>query len=143
MLVGQIIPHRNLFVVYIIIAAGLVMCMLPSVIHIVKKPSRSECIIGFYLKWDKVADPSYVRNSMVLPSGSQRIEALKALMLSLDGSRLYLQFAPDCHKKQQMAASLVSFWRSQGLDIPEFEGINEPIIPSTETIDVQGPFCDN
>ena len=105
------------------------------------RPARSECIVGFSLDWSKVkADRHEVRNSLYIgPEGRQRIVALAATAINRDGTRLYLQFRRDCEKKQEMAAEVMRFWRSKGLDLPTFERINEPIAPSPDTIEVWGP----
>ncbi len=105
-----------------------------------ERPTRSECIIGFTMDWSKVkADRNDVRNSMFWPEGSQRIEPLAGTAISLDGTRLYLQFAHDCDDKEEMAEALMAYWRAEGLDLPKFARIDEPIVPSTETIDQRGP----
>jgi hypothetical protein len=110
------------------------------VISAVQKPTRTECIIGFNLDWSDVrANRSDVRNALDRPFGQNRIEALAAMFISRDGLRLYLQFAHNCHEKQQMANALIAFWRSQGLDLPRFVRIEDPIVPSPSTIDVRGP----
>jgi len=105
-------------------------------------PTRSECIIGFNLDWSEVvADHHTVRNSFGdRPAGEQRIRALAAMTISVDGTRIYLQFKMECEKRLEMAAALIDFWRSEGLDIPVFMRIKDPIIPSPDTIDARGPY---
>lgn len=61
------------------------------------------------------------------------------MAMNSDGTRLYLQFRRDCEKKQEFAAQVMAFWQSMGLDLPQFERIEEPIVPSTDTIEVWGP----
>lgn len=106
-----------------------------------EKPTRSECIAGFRLDWSQVKSNRHdVRNSFAhLPLGSQRIVRITALAISQDGSQLYFQFKNNCEKKAEMAAILIEYWRSEGLDLPRFERIGGTITPSTETIDVRGP----
>jgi hypothetical protein len=105
------------------------------------RPTRSECIIGFRLDWSKVAaDQHAIRNSLGLrPIGDQRIVALSGMAITPDGKELYLQFNRDCDEKAGMAAALIAFWRSEGLDLPVFNRLAEPIVPSTRTMDLKGP----
>jgi hypothetical protein len=107
-----------------------------------EKPTRSECIIGFNMDWSKVKSDRYlVRNSFVhMPPGNRRIARLTSRAMSDDRTRLYFQFAYDCEKQAEMAATLIEYWRSEGLDLPRFERIEGTITPSVQTIDVQGPF---
>jgi hypothetical protein len=109
--------------------------------HADTRPTRSECIIGFRLDWSQVkADRHEVHNALSLgPEGMQKIEARPAIKQSLDGTRLYFQFERNCETKQDLAAGAIAFWRSKGLDLPRFERIEEPIVPSPETIEVWGP----
>ena len=106
-----------------------------------ERPTRSECIVGFALNWAQVkSDPREVRREMYYwrPRHVNAPE-LAGTSMKPDGSRIYLQYRRHCEEKQQMAADLIGFWRSQGLDLPEFERLPEPIIPSTDTIDFRGP----
>ena len=106
------------------------------------KPTRSECIVGFNLDWSQVkSDRNDVLNSFVnWPLGSPRIGRLTAMSISLDGSQIYFQFNKNCYKSDEMAATLIGYWRSKGLDLPRFERIAGTIGPSTQTIDVRGPY---
>jgi hypothetical protein len=104
-----------------------------------QKPTRSECIIGFRLDWSQVKDELASNNAMGSPTGDKRIEALAGMMKSLDGERLYLQFRSDCDRKLEMALRVIDLWRSEGIDLPKFERILDPIMPSTRTIDLRGP----
>ena len=108
----------------------------------VKKPTRSECIIGFNMDWSQVKSDRYdVSNSFVdMPPGNRRIARLTSFAMSDDITQLYFQFSDDCNKKAEMAATLVEYWRSEGLDLPRFERIEGTITPSVQAIDVQGPF---
>lgn len=104
------------------------------------KPSRSECIIGFNLDWSDVrADRRDIANSIAEVNRTQRIDTLAALRFAPHQSVLYLMFKNDCEKKEEMASAQIEIWRENGLDLPAFEQINDPIIPSPRTIDVTGP----
>lgn len=106
------------------------------------KPTRSECIIGFNLDWSNVTgDRHSIRNSFAdRPVEENRIRALVAMMISLDGTRIYFQFKSDCAHKADMAFDLIEFWRSKNSDIPKFSRIKNPIIPSLDTIEFSGPY---
>src|SRR3546814_4254527 len=67
------------------------------------------------------------------------MEALAATMFQAQHTELYLMFKSDCQKKEEMASWLIASWRKQDLNLPEFERIPDPIIPSTKTINVRGP----
>jgi hypothetical protein len=105
------------------------------------RPTRSECLIGYDLDWSKVGtERRVVRNAMAYqPEGDRRIVALAGYGLNLEGTRLYVQFKQDCDKKAEMAAALIAFWESEGLDLPAFNRLAEPIVPSTRTMDPQRP----
>ena len=105
-----------------------------------RKPTRSECMTGYKLDWSSVKDPHEIRNSLNLPHGKQRIEPLIALSISDDGKFFYLLFWHDCRRKWQMSNNLIDYWRSEGLDLPKIEAIQEEIIPSTSTIEVKGAY---
>jgi hypothetical protein len=64
---------------------------------------------------------------------------LSGIAISRDGKQLYLQFREDCDRKAELAAALIAVWRSEGLDLPTFVRLPEPILPSTQTIDLEGP----
>jgi len=125
--------------------AGLFLSVVAAAIAIVgytdSRPTRSDCIVGFRLDWSQVkADRHEVRNSLHLGfEGAQRIGTSAAIAISLIGAHVYLQFPRDCDKKEELAAEVIAFWRSKGLDLPRFERIEEPIVPSTKTIEVWGP----
>jgi hypothetical protein len=104
------------------------------------KPTRSECIIGFKLDWSGVkGDPADVRNSWDFRHDDPAWwEVFAGYVISPQGKRLYLQFAKDCDRKAEMAAELIESWRSKHLELPNFERLKEPIIPSPWTIDIQG-----
>jgi hypothetical protein len=105
------------------------------------KPTRSQCIIGFDLEWSAVShDRNEVRNAMDWPTGNEAIESLAAMAISMDGERLYLQFIDECHRKAEMADTLIQYWRSEGLDLPNFERIEDTIVPAPGTIDAEGPY---
>lgn len=65
---------------------------------------------------------------------------LAAMHLKIDGSEIYFQYLRQCEDKQKMASDLISFWRSKNLDLPIFERLAEPIVPSPDTIDRRGPY---
>jgi hypothetical protein len=73
------------------------------------------------------------------PQLLQRIEAFAASTINPDGTRMYLQFKRDCDKKQDLAAQVIAFWQSKSMDLPRFERIDEPIVPSLDTIEATGP----
>ena len=106
------------------------------------RPMRSDCIIGYSLDWTHVgADHYEVRESMfdLLPMHGNT-SSLAAMLLKPDGSEIYFQYLQHCEDKQKMASDLIKFWRSTDLDIPRFERLPEPIIPSPDTIDRSGPY---
>lgn len=105
------------------------------------KPTRSECTIGFRLDWSGVATQhNLVSNEMDGPSGVEKINPLTAMGFTLDHSALFLLFKNDCDRKQEMAANLIDYWRSKGLDLPTFDRISDPITHSPWTIDIRGPY---
>jgi hypothetical protein len=61
------------------------------------------------------------------------------MRINRDGTHLYLQFRRDCERGAALAADVIAYWQSQGLELPHFERINEPIVPSPDTIEVWGP----
>lgn len=123
-----------------VIALSLALAVLP-VADNSAKPTRSECIIGLKLDWSEVeSDPDDVRNSLVRWPLASRVSAFAAMAISLEGDRMYFQFTRNCDEKQLMAAQLMSFWRDQGLELPNFDRIDDPIAPSTRTIDARGPY---
>lgn len=126
---------RNLTVVLIALVVPL-----PSMAN--EKPTRSECIVGYALDWSQVkTDPHDVRGAMFYwrPRHNDAQE-LASMSLRPDGSRLYLQFRNRCEEKEHIAADLIGFWQSKGLDLPTFELLPGPIAPSPDTIDRQGPY---
>jgi hypothetical protein len=106
-----------------------------------QKPTRSECIVGFDLDWSRVVTNRHdILNSLFdKPTIDPKTKVSVAVAVSTNGTRLYLQFRDQCSRKVEMAANLVAFWRSEGLELPVFDPIKGPIIPSPTTIDVQGP----
>jgi hypothetical protein len=132
---------RTLFAVLV---CGLLVFAPPALApvgHADSRPTRSECIVGFRLDWSSVkADRHDVRNSLRMePQLLQRIEAFAASTINPDGTRMYLQFKRDCDKKQDLAAQVIAFWQSKSMDLPRFERIDEPIVPSLDTIEATGP----
>lgn len=112
------------------IAAALAACSVPS-----EKPTRTECIVGYRLDWSGVkADPNDVLNKLWVPPRTNA-----ALVISIDGSRLYLQFRERCYERSERAAALINHWKQSGTTLPEFIRIQADIAPSVETIDVRGP----
>ncbi len=111
----------------------------PALLH---RPTRSECIIGYSVDWSVVkADHNEVRNAFTTTPGGHRLfHALSAMGISDAGDRLYLQFNRDCGNKQNYAEKLINRWKSDGLDIPKFTRIPDPIVPSPKTIDVAGRY---
>jgi hypothetical protein len=112
--------------------------------HAEERPTRSECIIGFYLDWAQVkADRHDVRNAFVLtPEEMQRLyvsHVTFGLAIDAVGSHLYFQFHENCEKKADQADKIISVWRSRGLDLPRFDRMRDPIEPSPDTIDDRGP----
>ena len=107
-----------------------------------QKPTRSECIIGYALDWTGVdPDPYDALETMSRVRIEHRKNPLLAGMsVRSGGSKLYLQYKSRCENKEQMATELIRFWRSQDLDLPEFEQLPDPIRPSPDTIDRQGPY---
>ena len=106
-----------------------------------RKPTRSECIIGYALDWTGVkTDAHQVRLTMSdWFQGHEKVGSLAGMTMKPDGSRLYLQYGNRCENKQQMATNLIEYWRSQELDLPAFERLPDPITPSPHTIDLKGP----
>jgi hypothetical protein len=126
---------------YRILAIAFSTCLIASTTTAATKPTRSECIIGFNLNWSSVKNPDDVRNSMGHWSLEvHKVEPLGAMVFSFDGSRLYFQYQSDCDNKTHMAAAVIAYWHAQGLDLPGFERIADPIQPSPREIDVQGPY---
>lgn len=104
------------------------------------KPTRSECIIGFRLDWSQVPiDRRDIANAIAETNRTERIETLAGLAFQASHSELYLMFRSGCEAKAQLASEQIDRWRRKGLNLPDFEQIQDPIIPSTETIDIQGP----
>lgn len=107
-----------------------------------ERPLRSDCIIGYALDWTHVNTDQYeVRESMFdLLSMHGDAPKLAAMHLKIDGSEIYFQYLQQCEDKQKMASDLIVFWRSKGLDLPVFERLPDPIVPSPDTIDRRGPY---
>ncbi len=104
------------------------------------KPTRSECTIGFRVDWTNVVTQhNLVHNEMFDLLRTTKTTSLAAMGFDESSSRLYMLFKSDCGKKREMAADLIDFWHSKGLDLPTFERIPDPIIHSPSTIDVRGP----
>ncbi len=107
-----------------------------------QKPTRSECIIGYDLDWTGVkADPYDALETMSrLRIEHQKSKRLAGMSVRSGGAKIYLQFKSRCESKEQMATELIRFWRSQDLDLPDFERLPDPIKPSPDTIDRRGPY---
>jgi hypothetical protein len=119
------------------LAAALCVALAASAVS--AKPTRSECIAAFQLDWAPVrSDQADVLNALEWPRGAARIKPLTAMGVSLDRRLLYLQFLENCERKWEMAYALIRHWRSLGLDLPKFERVNTPVVPSPWTIDVKG-----
>ena len=73
------------------------------------------------------------------PYGDERLGPLAGMTATPDGSQIYLQYRRHCDRKQEFAVLLMDFWRSEGIDLPRFQRLPEPIEPSPGTIDIQGP----
>lgn len=118
--------------------------MISSVIFIaiesknLKKPSRSDCIIGFELDWSHVRNTNQTRNSMTLPIGKRRVKEIAARSLELDGSRIYFQSSKLCADKQRQAESVIRYWHDEGLDLPKFSKIQREISLNEPPIQVSG-----
>ncbi len=107
-----------------------------------ERPTRSECIVGYTLDWSSVgSDPYTVREEMFdwLPSHRDTAN-LAAMVVKPDGSQIFLQYLARCGERRQMASDLIGYWRSKGLDLPRFQRLPEPILPSPDTIDRRGPY---
>ncbi len=102
-------------------------------------PSRSACIVGFTMDWSGVkADPHAVRNAFTAtPNWTRPIKSLTGMTIP-DASHIYFQFSRDCDKKEMLARGLIAIWRNMGIDVPRFDRIPDPVIPSTDTIDIRG-----
>lgn len=127
--------HRTNF----ILASAIALAALPVLAEI--KPSRSECIIGFRLDWSEVsADRRDVTNSMAVVNRTERVDSLAGLQFGRDQSELYLIFKNDCERKEKLALEQIAYWRKADLELPRFDRIEDPIVPSTKTIDIGGPY---
>jgi hypothetical protein len=103
------------------------------------KPTRSECIAAFQLDWSSVqSNQADVLNALEWPRGTARIKPLTAMAVSPDRRHLYLQFLENCERKWEMADALFLHWHSLRLDLPKFERVKTPVVPSPWTIDVKG-----
>ncbi|WP_340115960.1 hypothetical protein [Pelagibius sp. 7325] len=79
-------------------------------------------------------------NSIAAANRALADETLAGLMFQKHHSELYLIFRADCENKAAKAATLFDGWRENGIELPDLARIPDPIIPSTQTLDVQGPF---
>jgi len=105
------------------------------------KPSRSECIVGYRLDWSNLhKNRGDVANSIAAANRPLADETLAGLMFQKHHSELYLIFRTGCENKVAKAAKLFDGWREKGIDLPDFARIPDPIIPSTRTLDIQGPY---
>jgi hypothetical protein len=105
------------------------------------KPARSECIIGYKMDFSGLkAHHADITNAMTDYFGRPGWEEVFPgfAISGVHGDRLYLQYDHDCDKKVELAAKLIEMWRTEGLALPKFERLKEPIIPSPWTIDLQG-----
>jgi hypothetical protein len=111
-----------------------------------QKPTRSECIVGFRMGWPSYGAQEDIINAMAdaWPKGAEKkaagLDPLAAMATPRrNRNELYVQFSSDCERKWEMADRLIGIWRTAGIDLPKFERMTEPIIPSPYTIDVFGP----
>lgn len=105
------------------------------------KPTRSECIVGYELDWGNVKkDRRDVVNSIAALQHTMRVDSLAGLRFTPSQVALYMIFWSDCGKKWEMSSSQLDVWRENGIELPEFKRIEGLILPSLDTIDVQGPY---
>ena len=62
------------------------------------------------------------------------------MVFSFDRARLYFQYQRNCEMKAELASAIIAYWQAQGLSLPKFVRIPDPIKPSIQEIDVQGPY---
>jgi hypothetical protein len=92
-------------------------------------PARTECIVGFDLDWSKVrTDALAIRNAMNVPPWDRwRVGPLAAIVISSDGSHMYLQYERDCEDRSELADKLILYWKERNPRLPEFRHIEGPI----------------
>ena len=104
-------------------------------------PSRSECMVGYRLDWTNVQeDRADVANSIAEANRPLADRTLASLMFQEKHSELYLIFKEGCGEKASKASALFDGWRKNGVDLPDFRRIPDPILPSLRTLDVRGPY---
>lgn len=105
-----------------------------------QKPSRSDCITGFSVDWSRLQEDRHdVKNRMrIRPYELGELGPLAAIVWAHTGGEVYLQYSEDCSRKADFAQRLMSLWKDRGMNLPIFSRIDDPIVPSTSTIDVRG-----
>jgi hypothetical protein len=105
------------------------------------KPTRSECIAGFHIDWSDVrSDHVAATNQLDIPERPQLIPNLAGIAFSSDLSKMYVQFMRNCEQKYSLSDQLIRVWRNQKKILPHFERMREPVVPSPQTIDLQGSY---
>lgn len=122
-------------------------CLALAACDVEQKPTRSECITGFRMDWSGVRTPREdVIHAMfdARPVGAAKkpmgLDPLVSMTVPWrNRHELYLQFSRECKKKWEMFDRLIAIWRAAGLDLPKFERMPEPIVPSPDAIDLRSP----
>jgi hypothetical protein len=102
------------------------------------KPRARDCIAGFHVDWSGIENRDYVRDRLydgyVHRFLKQQVTfaALHDFAFQDDDRRFYMLFNKNCttQAKAAIASLYFEFWRSEGLRLPRFEPIPEPILPS-------------
>jgi hypothetical protein len=93
---------------------------------------------GFDLDWSQVKGN---RQDIMNEWGraSRVLDELTILGLSQDRSRLYLVFWKDCDKRREMATWFADYLVTLSAEAPKFVWIATPLVPSSKTIEFEGP----
>ncbi len=124
--------RASLFSLLVILACA---CTQPSQ----ARPSRSDCIVGYWIDWTGVrADRADVINSLNISADLQRAVSL-AGVAAPDTEHLYMQFSGRCSDRFELAAQVVRTWKQSVDPMPRFMRMDGVISPSPQTIDIRGP----
>lgn len=123
----------------LIISAGTALLILATLVLATDtRPTRAECIAGAELLWtgkeiDRVQILNKIGDLFAItrdyPVGGQGIR---------ERERIYIIFTKNCANKNQMMAHIMTMYKQNISNFPEFKILEGPIEPSTDTVQVYG-----
>ena len=97
--------------------------------------------VAYRMDWSDVAqDRRDVVNAIAQVNREKRLRDFAGLAIGKFQRKIYFQLRSRCADKAELAQEQIDIWRAEGLDLPRFERIPDPIYPSTDTIEMRGPY---